>query len=460
MRGKLIRLLFLSLLCGLMATAAPAVAQAQLDKTCELTFARLEPNTSNTLLLDTNAVYWLVSYQAVPGTRLRVTGDFPHSRYISYNLYDAGAKPVDALSDIQIKPDRGSSNPFLAGARRNGKHRRYTAFVEFAKRPKHPARNTLYGGTDSAGHPNLAGSFWYRVYVPDRGRNIEGGVPLPRISVEPDGSKPGATFPTATQCASYQAPTPSQVNQTYAQQSLGFLPQLSVKYPGRNPPAWRLFVNLSMSFTEVMLDNAVFQGYQGPASKLPTNDPNNPGIFANRDNAYVYTAISRGFGSLLVVHARAPTFANTYKGVATMPRNRQLRYFSMCEYEPLSQRVVACSRDDRTTTRKGYYTYVISQPSDRPKNATSRCGVTWIPWGPQPYGLLIYRHLLAAKSFIHSIKRVGKPGRERKVMGAYYPQGQYLASKAAFERRGCARPAHSSSSKHRRSGDRPERDPD
>ncbi|MBV9212579.1 MAG: hypothetical protein JOZ25_02925 [Actinobacteria bacterium] len=443
---------------AVLALASPA--GAQVDKTCELTFARLEPNTSNTLLLDTNAVYWLVSYQAVPGTRLRVTGEFPHSRYISYNLYDAAARPIDALSDIQIKPDHGSANPFLPGARRTVAHRRYTLFLEFTNRPKHPAPNTLYAGTDSAGHPNLTGSFWYRVYVPDRGRNIEGGVPLPTVSVEPDGSRPGATFPTSQQCATYQAPTPTQVNQTYAQAGLAVLPQLSIQYPGRNPPAWRLYVNLSMSFTEIMLDNAVFQGYQGPASQLPTNNPNNPGIFANRDNAYVYTAISRGFGNVLVVHARGPTFANTHGGAARMPRHRQVRYFSMCEYEPLTQRVVACSRDDRTVTRNGSYTYVISQPGDRPKNATSRCGATWIPWGPQPYGLLIYRQLLAESAFARSIKHVGKPGREVSVMRRYYPTGTYYASKADFERTGC--PRAGASRKHRRggSGDRPERDPD
>jgi hypothetical protein len=410
------------------ALAAPAAATAQVDKTCELSFARLEPNTSNTLLLDTNAVYWMVNYQAVPGTRLRVSGEFPHSRYMSFNLYDAGAKPVSALSDVQIAPEAGSSNPFLPGAKRTAGHRRYTVFVEFSAPPAHPAPNTIYA--------SATGTFWYRVYVPDRGKNIEGGVPLPTVSVEPSGSNPAAPLPTADQCASYEAPVPTQVNETYEDQNMSGT-QLAVGYPGRTPPAWRLFVNLSMSFTDIMLDNAVAEGFQGPASQLPTNDPNNPGIFSNKDNAYVYTPISRGFGNVLVLHGRAPGFADTYGGARRMPRKPQLRYFSICEYEPISQRVVACRRDDQVTARKGYYTFVISQPSDRPSNATARCGVTWLPWGPQPYGLLIYRHLLARKSFAQAIQHVGAPGKEQPVMGAYYPAGKYFADKAAFERRGC-----------------------
>ena len=34
-----------------------------------------------------------------------------------------------------------------------------------------------------------------------------------------------------------------------------------------------------------------------------------PGFFSNRDIAYVFTGTSRGFGELLVLRGRAPTFA-------------------------------------------------------------------------------------------------------------------------------------------------------
>jgi hypothetical protein len=63
--------------------------------------------------------------------------------------------------------------------------------------------------------------------------------------------------------------------------------------------------------------------------------------------------------------------------------------------------------------------------------------VTWIEWGPQPQGLLIYRHMLAEPGFAEAIQNVPEPGAERAVMGEYYPEGEYLEDRGAFEARGC-----------------------
>src|SRR5579875_1726632 len=201
------------LLLGLLATAAPAAAQ--LDQTCALSLTRLEPNVSNTLLLDTNAVYWLVSYQVVPGAQLRITGEFPHARYLSWNLYDSAARPADALSDAQIQPDPGSTNPFVPGAKRTIKRRSYTAYVDFTAPPAHPAPNTMYAGTDATGQPNLTGTLWYRIYVPDRGRDIEGGVPLPKVQVVLPGTSALPELPTAALCSAFQAPAPPQLQEEF-----------------------------------------------------------------------------------------------------------------------------------------------------------------------------------------------------------------------------------------------------
>jgi hypothetical protein len=89
---------------------------------------------------------------------------------------------------------------------------------------------------------------------------------------------------------------------------------------------------------------------------------------------------------------------------------------------------------------RGYYKIVVSTAQQRPHNARRACGVTWLPWGPQTQGLLIYRHMLADPSFKRAIQRVGEPGQERKVMRRFYPRGRYLATSADFERKGCSRP--------------------
>ena len=414
--------------------ALPTTAGAQADLTCELAFARLEPTTTNTLLLDTNAAYWVVTYNAIPGTRLRITAEYPHARYTSWNVYDAQAAPIDALADVLLQPDPGSFNPFLPGADRRRSPRRYTAFLNFGAPPATRPPNTMYAFNPATNQPALTGSLWLRVYIPDRGLALAGGVPLPRVTVEP-ASGTGTIPPDV--CSQIKLPTANAAQDAIADSNGLPATGTRVGYPGRSPPRWRLFVNLSESFREVVTDSERTDQAHQQAGRLPQN--RGTGIFANKDISYVYTGTSQGHGSLLVLRGRAPTFPDTRPPAAIMPSGKQLRYFSFCQYEPISQRVIDCRSDDRVLVdRSGFYTVVISTPQQRPANATDRCGVTWLPWGPAPYGLLIYRHMLAAPSFAQAIQKVGEPGREQAVMGDYYPAGTYLPDKADFERRGCA----------------------
>jgi hypothetical protein len=438
LRPKLIpRTIALTLILGALG-AVEARAQG-VDTTCQFSFTRLDPTTANTLFLDTNAVYWVSGYQAAPGTRIRITGEFPYSRYTSWNVYDSSARPIDALADAKIEPDPGSSNPFLPGADRTKRPRNYTLFLRFEPRPRDPAPNTLYSGVTREGSPNFTGSFWLRMYIPDRGRDAKGGVPLPRITLERDGA--AGTPPSVDACLEAQAPYLESINQAIrgSEGTPDFTGE-STAYPGRNPPVWRKFVNFSQSFTEVVFNNEAGEELYDEALRFPTNDPRRgAGIFANNDISYVFTGSSRGFGEVLVIRGRAPTFPDTWPPARVMPRGKQLRYFSFCQYEPASQRVIDCVSDHRITVdSKGFYTVVVSTPANRPANARASCGVTWLAWGPAKQGLLIYRHMLAEPSFGQSIEQVANPGLERQTMADYYPDAQYLKGKAAFDARGCA----------------------
>jgi hypothetical protein len=100
--------------------------------------------------------------------------------------------------------------------------------------------------------------------------------------------------------------------------------------------------------------------------------------------------------------------------------------------------VIDCRSDDRVTVDgAGNYTVVVSTAKNRPSNAREECGITWLPWGPQTQGLLIYRHMLAHPSFANAIQQIQQPGQERAVMADYYPEGEYVPKKEDFEARGC-----------------------
>src|SRR4051812_20156251 len=107
--------------------AAPAATHAGgVDETCPLALVRTDAATVNFFFPDESATYWLGRYEGVPGTRIRLTGSFPHARYMSFNVYDPAGRPLDSIADHQIDPARGSVNPFRPNASRTASKRDYT----------------------------------------------------------------------------------------------------------------------------------------------------------------------------------------------------------------------------------------------------------------------------------------------------------------------------------------------
>jgi hypothetical protein len=408
--------------------AVPAGAHAAgVDQTCQLTATRFDPDTVNVLYPDSSAQYWSATYTAVPGTRIRIAGIYPYARYTSWNAYDPILRPFAKLSDYQIAPDSGSANPLLPGARRGTPvaQRHYTLFITFSP-GDHPGPNTIY--VDPSQHPN--GVFTLRVYVPDRGRDVTGGVGLPQVTWE--STTPVALPLPASPCGGLEKPTQSVITGAYAGQE-GPIP--GGPLPGRNPPDWHKFTNLCQSGADLLFGNAV--GDRVPAGPNPCSKFGSGGFLSNIDNSYVYSFISRGFGPIVVFHGRAPTFAATYPNARVMPRSAQVRYFSFCQNDPFSERYVGCRRDDQIKRRRHDYTIVISAPGAWPAAARRRCRATtsWIPWGPQPQAVVLYRQMLA--SFPQAIQNVAY-GSERRQMGAYYPRGRYFAGWRAVAKAYCS----------------------
>jgi hypothetical protein len=96
--------------------------------------------------------------------------------------------------------------------------------------------------------------------------------------------------------------------------------------------------------------------------------------------------------------------------------------------------------------KDGYYTIVISRPEDRPKNATTENGITWIDWGAgegigdprnrKDWGAVLMRFMVPHKDWQYN---PFKPGDLATVMGPYYPRG-YYTTKEMFEREGAKTP--------------------
>lgn len=405
------------LVAALLVPTARARAQAGLDETCALTLSAFDPAVINVAFPDDSAKYYSGAVSLLPGTRVRLTGRFPHARYMSFNVYDAALRPIDGLTDVKITPDPGSTNPFVPGADRTTDRRSYTVFIEVGTPPAVRAPNTLYAP------PGVGVTFIYRIYIPDRGRDEYGDGGLPTAVVEPAGAPvPGGT---TSPCANAKKPTAAGINETLAQQST---PVDGSPSSGESPPRWRKFVNLASSLSI----NVTGQPNLGPFDLDELGGSG--GFLSNKDNAYVSAAINRGFSRVLVTQAQVPTFPDTRPGPARMPGG-QLRYWSLCQNDPATQRYIACLNDDRSVVRDGVATFVVSPPGDRPANAKAGCGVNWLPWGASPRGVLIWRNMLPEAGFGASVQ-AAKVDHEAATMGAYFPRSRYV-SKAEFEQLGC-----------------------
>jgi hypothetical protein len=355
-------------------------AAAAAPVSCTLSWTQA---TGNTAYPDTSATYWTVRFPVVTGGHLTIAGTFPHARYMSFNSYQ-GASAYDVVEDDILVPNGGALNPFQNGNPRGGTVS-YDMTVAFKNKPASPASNTLYTGASSTS----GNSVIYRVYVPDEGQDDTGGVGVPAVTFY---APAGTQLPPECTNNTYHGhttATPDTVRPATATPT--------------NPPTW---------------------------VKATGNDS-----YGNLDNAYLSAPINPKFGQVLVIYAEAPTFPATYQGETTFDGDTQLRYWSMCENNPVTTGVIDCSPDYLTTVpSSNYYTFVVSKT--QPTNATAACGVTWLPWGSVQTGLLILRNMLPSSSFTQSIQDA-QPGHLQQDMGSYFPSAAYVKTVAAFEKLGC-----------------------
>jgi F5/8 type C domain len=374
------------------------------------------------------------------GSKLVLEGEFPHARFFSiqitqpfngseyYAQRQFGAAEV-ALVDADIEPLPGHTNPYRVGADRNATQRKYR--VEFnlatgdptALNPTahvYPYRQTgnqrtgamlvyqgslgfkTIAGTDLPvqGEWNL-GALWIRIYEPDNGTGPLGGVSMPKVWFEmPDGQKyfVGSDF-TELQ---------KRADATIANREVDEAPN-----PNFGPScgwfkSWEISRNI---LSGICLANGwsrvdsgarvrdIALGWTGRGEFQPSPSARiEPHATTNNYISYVGRALTVPPGKIAVLTGKMPTFPSTRNGEAIMQRG-QVRYWSICgiDQDPLSPlpatTVHAISDDDVTLDDQRNYMIVYSRDSDRPANATTQNGVSWVDWGTQSYLGVLMRWL-------------------------------------------------------------------
>ncbi len=397
---------------------------------------------------DAGAHYWGAIYTPIPGATLRLKGQFPKARYASINAYDRLGAIQDAVADVQINPDPGSSNPFRVGIRRDVAKRNFTVIVDPDRPPgapdpntraNAPKRNTIY--TEPAAGDTIRGIVW-RVYIPNKGRDIRGGVSLPRPELT---LADGTVLKGAAACAALGSETAQTVDPSALLLSaevydgLRYQPGKPAYFPALagGKPNWRV------QYTRQYLLNL----YHPEADPLQgAVKAGQAGFFPNLHNQYVRNALNRKFGKIYAMRGKIATTAKTFTNPTGKWQASELRYQSFCMNEsPKTTRVMDCVYDEEIPLRGDRrYLVITSRAVDKPKNATAKCGVAWIEWSPRgdggtdtDFGWMQIRNMLPAASFKHAIQGTKSPGDEKKVLGPYLPDSKYYANKKAFEKLGC-----------------------
>lgn len=67
--------------------------------------------------------YWVYAYETTknPNVGLRISGEYPDTRFFSFSIYnDMTGEVIDGLDDVHIIPDNGSINPYLVTTESKG----------------------------------------------------------------------------------------------------------------------------------------------------------------------------------------------------------------------------------------------------------------------------------------------------------------------------------------------------
>jgi hypothetical protein len=333
---------------GVGCSVAPVLDQV--DPSCawsvSLVGAELdEDDPANTVFPDTSASYWISQVPLDASTEVVLRGRTSGVRYWSVQTYvpsDGFTSSIGGVNDAQVRTEPDGSWTIRVSA---------TGGDAGSSDPNH-LRGLPEGQT--------SGTTWImlRTYLPDDPTLPAGATELPSMEV----LTPAASR-TVPPCHPFGPATPVQRTPVATEGSV---------------PDW-------------------FGA--GPLAFRRTNNVTTP--FPNVDNAYLAAVAFRAEGRALVVRGRAATFPGDTTGATT--DTAQLRFWSFCQFGLPSTSTVECVADeDVPLDDDGWYTIVVSDPADRPTNATAADGVAWLPWGREVTASLGLRNMIPAADFDRS----------------------------------------------------------
>ena len=407
---------------------------------------------------DGQSTYFIGRMALPAGSSLSLNFSYPHTRYFQFALYTWNGQTFvstgEAFAGKDIVPDEGSTNPFRVGANRLAVKRNFTLRILAEDAPQNAgdrAVNTLYAG---AAGGDL--QFVTRIYLADQGWDGAGwgpasspdpGLGMPTYEgVLADGTKLSPQEVIEQFGRSMDAPVQPVTAEQWSQlvHAKTNDPALDpATAPARENPRWEKYWNFKYSIV------GAFKTPEEQA-KIPYAGAIDGG--GDPSTQYLFVNLSRKFGPVYVMRGKMPVFPDTYSGIGGMGLEimpeAQTQYWSLVSAEAAPSGHIVDSLTDMQVPmdEDRNYTIVYSRAEDRPANATMENGVAWIEWSPrgegiggtenrEDFGMLMMRIMATSEDWKQRPDNVTAPGMEEKVMGPYFPRGEYM-TREQFEAKG------------------------
>jgi len=449
--------------------------------------------------VDRHVTYLKLIFIAPLGSKLLVEGDFPHARFMDYEIvppFDPehpatgtmGETPEVPIVDADIEPDPGHVNPFRVGADRHATNRHYHLTFELRagnavelnpqamKAPEYRAPgNTRVGGPFGFAGPWGDGVLtpsvlWLRIYVPDKGTGPLGGVSVPKAILQlPSGEQfwlqPDAILAIERQTTRVPAGSDSpREPYLFIGPHLGWFKIFGLSLIRAENQAYRQsepWGPRPAARTKELIRNIFLLLFNRGSSAPPPGNCESAATMCNY-NSFLTRMFQFGPGKVYAITGRLPTTPQTRNGEPTMTQ-AQARYWSISQYGrgegdkyETAVHYGSLMDEEIVVNENNDYIILYSSQEDRPSNARPECGVTWQDRGPRSRQTITIRwmsvmpewHLLQHAPDTYNIPwstgAWSEGGYDESlvgqnkpgVMGPYHPVIHYL-SKTEFEALGC-----------------------
>lgn len=367
-------------------------------------------DTNVGILPDAYANYFTYTlYRTDPNIGFKIQGEFPDTRYFSFNVYSLGDNTTQgSLVDYQIQADSGKANPFLPQADSTQLGKYYTVHLIPEGFNHQDLPNTLAFKEDTR-----LMTMVIRMY--DYNQDDQGGVELPTV----------------------EAFSLKQEDEQIVQVSKRLPKALNLRSIVRRFSLPKMVERLSLLYETERKEVLDAPKIEDSFTSVPFHAIDTKGFIENNDNRYLLAGITKAEDEVYLFSFKSPSYTTGPENI----NQTNVRYWSFNLGNAASYNFNALKDEDAILDENGFVHIVLAKADPEIQAKAVALGYNFLEWNmPWKEGLILFRHMLANPDFEAQIDAVPPIAADmesfgsteaRLYMGSYAPQG-FRMSKEEF----------------------------